>query len=476
MKKLRALLPLLFFSAPLFAGFSLGRPAAVKKRVDKLDAAVSARLAATANRAPLIASMTLSASTIAAGGVSRVSVGASDPDGDALSYVWTSTAGTLSGSGASVYWQAPAAPGVYALTCAVSDSKAAALRSVCVTAVAPGTVKWTFATAGAAGAAPVIGVDGTVYAVDDAGSLYAINIDGTQKWVFSYGPTPQPIYYSPAVATDGTVYFADLAGNVFAVDASGNKKWGPVAPAAAGIDASPVIGPDGQIYIYDATAGALYALAPADGTSAAVFAAQGSAVQPPVSGPDGSLYITVNDGADDIVYAIPAEGLSASTQTVVTGITQPPAVGADGSVYWTGASGEIIANMPDGSAKWTTSGFPSISAGPVAGLDGAIYAIDSGAGLIRISTDSGTVSPFSPFAPPVSQLPSAGTDGVVYALTGTDVYGVSADDTLLWGPLATAPASSVTAAAVYAADGTIYFGTDDNKVYAVHSTTRLPAP
>ncbi len=476
MKKLRVLLPLLLFSAPLFAGFSLGRPAAVKKRVDKLDAAVSARLAAPGNRAPLISYLTLSASTIAAGGVSRVSATASDPDGDALSYVWTSTAGTLSGSGASVYWRAPVTPGVYALTCTVSDSKAAALRSASVTAVAPGTVKWTFTTAGAAGAAPVIGGDGTIYAVDDAGYVYAINMDGTTKWAFSHGPAPQPIYYSPTVAADGTVYYADFAPSVYALDASGTEKWGPISLPAAGIDASPVIGPDGKIYVYDATGGAIYSLDPADGTSALVFSGLGTAVQPPVSGPDGALYITVNDGADDIVYAIPAGGLSASTQTVVTGISQPPAVGTDGSVYWSDSSGNILANMPDGSVKWT-GGFSSISAGPVAGLDGAMYVIDSGSGLIRVSTDSGSGFAFVSLpAPPVSQLPSAGPDGVVYALTGTDVYGVSADDALLWGPLAMAPAASVTAAAVYAADGTVYFGTDDNKVYAVHSTTSLPAP
>ncbi len=476
MKKFCALLPLLLFSAPLFAGFSLGRPAAVKKRVDKLDAAVSARLAASANRAPLISSMTLSAPTIAAGGVARVSATASDPDGDSISYVWTSTAGTLSGSGASVYWKAPATPGVYALTCTVSDSKASSLRSVSVAAVAPGTGKWTFVTAGAPGGAPVIGGDGTIYAADDAGYVYAINMDGTQKWTFSRGPAPDPFYYSPAVAADGTVYAADFGANVYALDASGTKKWGPISLPVAGIDASPVIGPDGKIYVYDATGGAIYSLDPADGTSAVVFAGLGTAVQPPVSGPGGALYITVNDGADDIVYAIPAGGLAASTQTVVTGISQPPAVGADGSVYWADSYGDIIANLPDGSPKWT-GGFSSISAGPAAGLDGAMYVIDSGAGLIRVSTDSGSGFTFVSLpAPPVSQLPSAGPDGVVYALTGTDLYGVSADDTLLWGPLATAPAGSVTAAAVYAPDGTIYFGTDTNKVYAVHSTTRLPAP
>ena len=59
----------------------------------------------------------------------RVTVSAHDPDGDPLTYAWDADGGTLSGSGASVLWTAPARKGEYTLSVEVRDDRGGNTRS-----------------------------------------------------------------------------------------------------------------------------------------------------------------------------------------------------------------------------------------------------------------------------------------------------------------------------------------------------------
>jgi len=75
------------------------------------------------NRAPM-ASCTADKSSVYAdsGDIIGVSVRASDPDGDTLTYGWSATGGRIEGTGASVNWNsAGTAPGVYTVTARVDD-------------------------------------------------------------------------------------------------------------------------------------------------------------------------------------------------------------------------------------------------------------------------------------------------------------------------------------------------------------------
>jgi hypothetical protein len=80
-----------------------------------------------ANRPPVILRIYALSSELHPGDTTTVVVEAEDPDGDLLSYQWTSTGGTLVGSaqGARCVWQAPAQPGSYALRVTVRDENGA---------------------------------------------------------------------------------------------------------------------------------------------------------------------------------------------------------------------------------------------------------------------------------------------------------------------------------------------------------------
>jgi len=75
------------------------------------------------NRDPTIASLTAEGDWITPMGGIQVTCTASDPDGDELTYEWTTTGGQISGTGAVITWIAPEEVGMYDITVVVRDGQ-----------------------------------------------------------------------------------------------------------------------------------------------------------------------------------------------------------------------------------------------------------------------------------------------------------------------------------------------------------------
>lgn len=76
------------------------------------------------NWSPDVHSITADPDNLDVGENSIITCDASDPDGDTLSYDWSSPeGGIISGSGESVTWTAPSTAGLYPVICTVSDGK-----------------------------------------------------------------------------------------------------------------------------------------------------------------------------------------------------------------------------------------------------------------------------------------------------------------------------------------------------------------
>jgi hypothetical protein len=73
------------------------------------------------NRPPTINSLVANANWTTPSGSIQVTCDATDPDGDELSYVWTTTGGNISGTGAVVNWTAPQEVGICNVTVVVRD-------------------------------------------------------------------------------------------------------------------------------------------------------------------------------------------------------------------------------------------------------------------------------------------------------------------------------------------------------------------
>jgi hypothetical protein len=73
------------------------------------------------NHPPIISTLTAVPSSVDINQSSTITCIATDLDGDTLTYNWTNTGGTISGSGSAIIWTAPNAAGTYTITCTVSD-------------------------------------------------------------------------------------------------------------------------------------------------------------------------------------------------------------------------------------------------------------------------------------------------------------------------------------------------------------------
>ena len=61
-----------------------------------------------------------------------ITCSASDPDGDPLTYTWTKTGGTITGTGSAITWKAPSATGTYTITCIVSNEELTDEQSISI--------------------------------------------------------------------------------------------------------------------------------------------------------------------------------------------------------------------------------------------------------------------------------------------------------------------------------------------------------
>ncbi len=189
---------------------------------------------------------------------------------------------------------------------------------------------------------PAIADDGTVYFGSLDYHLYALDSDGNFKWNLFTG---EQVWSSPAIGDDGTVYFGFIEG-LYAVNPDGTRRWiytvKDLDGDIRGVRSSPAIGEDGTIY-FGAMDNSTYALYQ-DGslkwnfmTDSYIFSSS------PAIGDDGTIYF---GSMDTVFYAIQEEEDHIFLKwyyNTTTGIDSSPAIGPDGTVYVGNNHGNLYA-------------------------------------------------------------------------------------------------------------------------------------
>ena len=102
------------------------------------------------NHRPAIISLAAEQREVLPLGSSQIACNASDPDGDELSYEWSASGGSITGTGAVVNWVAPGEVGIYDIAVLVSDSQGGEdMRSIALSVEAsiPPTLEGLIVTA-----------------------------------------------------------------------------------------------------------------------------------------------------------------------------------------------------------------------------------------------------------------------------------------------------------------------------------------
>jgi outer membrane protein assembly factor BamB len=309
--------------------------------------------------------------------------------------------------------------------------------------------------------------NGTVYVGSSDKRLYAFKAKtGAQVWKKATGGL---IGSSPAVS-NGKVYVASSDGKVYAFDAAtGAPIW---TTANIGVsDSSPAVS-GGKLYI-GLTDGTVHALDATSGANVWSFPT-GAAVDSSPAVVGGLMYVGSDDGT---LYALDA-GNGSLVWSVALGfaVVSSPAV-ANGTVYvGGGTNGEFCAlnatklggfcSNPVGGAIYSS---PAVANGLVyiGSDDHKLYALDANTLTVKWSYPTGGLVRSSPALADSPGYSGGGRGGVVvvgsddsflYALDG-DRYGAGS---FLWR----AQTGGTVESSPTVADGMVFVGSSDHKVYA----------
>ena len=204
-----------------------------------------------------------------------------------------------------------------------------------------GIEEWRFGTGAEISVGrPAIAADGTIIMSALDANIYALNEDGSTKWVFNLGVPPGGNNtYMPGIdrtggPNEGTIY-SDIAGDsVVAINPDGTEKWR--TPINADLDSTPIVASDGTIFFgSDEPPNAIFALNP-DGTEKWQYNTGDNVDTTPALSPDESVVYAVSE--DNNLYAVnTVDGTLRwrfPIQTESGEITSSPVVNpSDGTIY-----------------------------------------------------------------------------------------------------------------------------------------------
>jgi len=231
---------------------------------------------------------------------------------------------------------------------------------------------------------PAIGSDGVIYI--GAGSLHAINPDGTLKWRCDEVYTGHPFLI--AIGPDGTIYVPESSG-LAAVNSDGGLKW---RISTGWISGSPAVGPDSTIYL--PVLSELWAIS-SDGVikwrlgDLPCRTNDWRGITPIAIAPDGTVYL-----GNCLLYAVSPNGELKWQFELPIEWLNTPNIGSDGTIYigsysgsYSGEGGGVYAINADGTLKWKYTHPESFGAflGSSLGSNGTLYVVSDVGGLYAFS-------------------------------------------------------------------------------------------
>jgi outer membrane protein assembly factor BamB len=264
--------------------------------------------------------------------------------------------------------------------------------------------------------------ESTLYAATLSGSVIALaRSDARQRWSVDLDDR---VYSTPLVHDDGTVYVGSDAKRLVALSPAGKVLWRLEVDGEA--DSGPVFAKDGNIVF---AAGSFVHSVRRGGDLAWRFAARGKVFTSPAVTEDGLVIV---GSQDDHVHALgPGGALSWSTD-LGADVDGAAVIGDDGAVFVGTDKGDVVRLDARGKVAWRT---------PVGGPVRGVLSLARNGDVL-----AGTYGP----VPRVVRLDPDGTIRGAFAIKGTGarefgIHGAPLED----------------------AEGTLYFGGQDDAVVAI---------
>jgi outer membrane protein assembly factor BamB len=236
-----------------------------------------------------------------------------------------------------------------------------------------GNIKWKYpiTTVTYGGGALVDPTDGTIYQCGTDSKVYAINPDGTSKWIANVDGV---IGAFPALAGNGTFYCITNAGTLFALNASSGAEIWKKTTEGANTGSAVVVGKDGIVYA--GTNKGLFAFT-SDGEQRWSNTSLNVTERGAMAMADSVIYVALK--ASDGVAAVNVSDGSVEWKAPANGDAYCPIIDKSGVIYFTekGTSPNFnvyAINPSDGSRKWVQNAEAALTYdGLVLGDNGVVY-------------------------------------------------------------------------------------------------------
>ncbi|MBK6461728.1 MAG: PQQ-binding-like beta-propeller repeat protein [Myxococcales bacterium] len=297
--------------------------------------------------------------------------------------------------------------------------------------------------------APVVAEGGVVVVGTSDGRLLAFSASGSLLWS---APTGGPVAASPVVLAGGDVAYATTAGKLGRVRVAD----GVAGPSAAGAPGPTALLPlaDGTL-AYTALDGKMHVAASAD--LAELEAVDVDSTVPLTLGVGGAILAAGRDGALRKVVRgrAPEVWFRASSA-----LTSSAALSPLGVVLVASAAGRLHAVSADGAERWSAALEGTAVGAPAVAPDGSVYVATSEGKVRGFDRDGKEGFAFEPLG--VAQPPIvAGGGTVLFGAEDTKLYAVQPSGRILF---AASLRSRATSPAALGANGAVYLATESGVV------------
>ncbi|PFR36899.1 PQQ-binding-like beta-propeller repeat protein [Bacillus thuringiensis] len=299
-------------------------------------------------------------------------------------------------------------------------------------------------------APPAIGSDGTIYIGNYNRKLYALNPDGSIKWI------KDDVTYSntkPVIAEDGTIYV--VYRKLTALNPDGSIKWQAKDENAIN---TPIIDSEGTVYVHDSKSITAYN---SDGSkkweSSKMFEGANSGKNSMLMSKDGIIYTLLSSGENYFLYAHDKNGKELWNKKARGDAGNPGfSLGLNNELYINGGSVIHIFDKDGNLIKqWQPDKMRSITATTISSKDGTIYI--TGGGSVAAYNQDYTLKWKTLSDGALGNSPVIDKNGVVYVNSKQALYAVNPDGTLKWKmPFSLFDPGSTNDTIIIGKDGTLY--------------------
>ena len=340
-------------------------------------------------------------------------------------------------------------------------------------------IKWAYNVgSGIASSEIVVDPQKNLYFTAFDGLLRRISSTGRVEWTrnLSLGDTFLFPFGTPAIDSDGTIYLESGGDVLYALNLDGTTKWLFSDNAIFGRSDPLVVG--GKIYFISFRPASLYVL---DRNGVLVsktplgFQGRGSFAV----APDGtSLYVPLDR---NILRSLSMNGETKWTKTLSDTIAEGPAVDSDGNIYMLSFDNRLTSLNSDGNVRWSIllstvpqSVYSSLSINGSNIIYVGTHPSNTAGGQVIAVAPSGSIQWTTSLDGPVDCIGAVDAQNNLYVGTNLDgsIYKISQDGAILWKltpPTMPGP-PDITSCPILADNGLIYAASLGGGVFAIQET------